>query len=245
MASSFTRNVEAELKKIKLPKNQKFFGEDYVGGGQSGLQFLNIQIPQVRAVMKKLAKDQNGWADFDILWNESKIFEAKAISLFWLEKQPVEVVCQNLKTVISWASEIDNWAHSDTYCGVLAKVFEADPGLLLPTYQKWNRHQNPWFRRISMIGLMFYSRFRKKHPSFALVQKMVTPHLSAPEYYVQKAVGWTLRESYNVYPAQTLQFVEKNLKHIHPDAWYATSEKMPKTIKNSLVKKRANLRKMN
>ena len=244
MSSSFTRNVEAELKKIKPPKNQKFFGEDYVGGGQSRLQFLNIKIPQVRTIMKRLDNDQNGWTEFEALWKESNIFEAKAISLFWLEKQPTEVVCQNLKTVISWASGIDNWAHSDTYCGVLAKVFEFDPGLLLPTYQKWNSHSNPWFRRISMIGLMFYSRFRKKNPSFVLIQKMVTPHLVASEYYVQKAVGWTLRESYNVYPAQTLQFVEKNLKLIHPDAWYATSEKMPKTIKNSLVKKRAKLRKM-
>lgn len=244
MSSSFTRNVEAELKKIKPPKNQKFFGEDYVGGGQSRLQFLNIKIPQVRTIMKKLDNDQNGWREFEALWKESNIFEAKAVSLFWLEKQPTEVVCQNLKTVISWASDVDNWAHSDTYCGVLAKVFEFDPGLLLPTYQKWNGHSNPWFRRISMIGLMFYSRFRKKHPPFALIQKMVKPHLVASEYYVQKAVGWTLRESYNVYPVQTLQFVEKNLKLIHPDAWYATSEKMPKAIKNSLVKKRAKLRKM-
>ena len=67
---------------------------------------------------------------------------------------------------------------------------------------------------------------------------MIKPHLQAPEYYLQKAVGWTLRECYNVYPAETTDFITKNLSNIHSDAWYAASEKMPKALKNKLVSKR-------
>jgi len=237
--SKFTKNIEAELKKIKPFTNQKFFGEDYIGGGQSRLHFLNIKIPQVRSILDLPEFKTAIFQDIENLWFESKIFEAKAIALFWLEKQKLESLIALTPKLIKWSSEIDNWAHSDTYCGVLAQVFEENPQLLTTTYQKWNRHKNPWLRRISLVGLFYYSRLRKKRkPSFEMTTNFISAHLQAPEYYVQKAVGWTLRECYNTYPSETLAYVESNLHSIHPHAWYATTEKMPLNTKKNLVKKR-------
>ncbi len=242
--SKFTKNIEAQLKKIKPFSNQKFFGHDYIGGGQSQLQFLNIKIPQVRVVLNSAEFKTAAFQDIENLWFESRIFEAKALALFWLENQKLENLILLTPKLIHWSGEIDNWAHSDTYCGVLAQVFEEKPQLLQSIYKKWNRHKNPWLRRISMVGLFYYSRLRKKRkPSFKMTVNFIAPHLQAPEYYVQKAVGWTLRECYNTYPDDTLAFVEQNLHRIHPHAWYATTEKMPLRTKKALVQKRAQARK--
>jgi 3-methyladenine DNA glycosylase AlkD len=238
MKSVFTLRIERKLLAIKPFTNQKFFGESYIGGRESRLQYLNLNIPLVRNIFKTERLHDKNLSDIENLWFKSNLFEAKTLAVIWLEKQSTEFILKNFNKISKWSTEIDNWALSDGYCGVLARAFEADSKKLLPTYKKWNQHKNSWLRRISMVGLFYYSRSRKTQPSFQLATSMIKPHLAAPEYYVQKAVGWTLRECYNVYPEKTTQFITSNLSSIHSDAWYASSEKMPKALKNKLVLQR-------
>ncbi len=238
MKSIFTKHIEQTLKKLKPFTNEKFFGSSYIGGNDSRLIYLNVTIPVVRNVFKSENINTKNLSEIENLWFHTNIHEAKTLAIIWLEQQPTEFILKNFAKISKWATEIDNWALSDGYCGILARAFEADQKKLLPTYLKWNKHKNPWHRRISLVGLFYYSRGRKIHPTFKLTIQMIKPHLQAPEYYLQKAVGWTLRECYNVYPAETTDFITKNLSNIHSDAWYAASEKMPKALKNKLVSKR-------
>jgi 3-methyladenine DNA glycosylase AlkD len=67
---------------------------------------------------------------------------------------------------------------------------------------------------------------------------MVEALLKDPEYYVQKGVGWTLREIYNLHPDATLEFIETNVKSISPAAWQASTEKLKPEIKQQLMVKR-------
>lgn len=235
---SLLKTIEKEFKALMPVANQKFLAQDYVGGGTSHLMFLNIKIPLVRSYLGNADFKKATWADMQELWYKSNIFEVKALALFWLEKQNIEFLLKNISSIIRLNTGIDNWAHSDTYSGILARIYEESPKALEKTYLTWNKSKNPWQRRISMVGLLFYSRCRKKYPQHKKLISFVKPHLTAEEYYVQKAVGWTLREIYNLYPKETLSFVEKEISNIHPHAWYATSEKMPKSTKNKLVELR-------
>lgn len=240
---------ESQLKKIRPPKKPAaFMGVNYVGGGQSKWVYLDHSLPQIRALYK--AKGPHSAMEFEQqlnffeeLWFRSQIFEAKAIALIWLEHQSTEELVEWVLRLSHWANEVDNWAHSDSLSGCYARIFEHSPGSLLNVFKNWNRHKNPWLRRISMVSLMYYSRQRKKLPRWNLIKSFVSPHLKAKEHYVQKAVGWTLRESYNVYPQQTVQYVDSNIDKISSVAWVATSEKMPPKLKNKLLKKRKSLRK--
>jgi 3-methyladenine DNA glycosylase AlkD len=117
-------------------------------------------------------------------------------------------------------------------------MFEQSQNLLLPTYLKWNSHKNSWLRRCSMVGTFYYSHLRDKQPSFKLIKSLIDPHFTAPEYYVQKAVGWTIRELYNEYPGETIKYIENNLHQITPIAWVAASEKLKPNVKNILLKQR-------
>ena len=96
-----------------------------------------------------------------------------------------------------------------------------------------------------MVSTFYYSRYRRKQPDFALAKGLVHPHLPAKEYYVQKGVGWTLREMYNVYPSETVKYIENNIDKISSIAWVAASEKLPPLIKQPLLKKRKAGRKVN
>ncbi len=244
------RHLTRELSQFRnLKRKIKFVAEDYIGGGESKLIFWNLSFPQVRSVLKNEVwffnlPVETQFDHFENVWRNSTVFEIKITALHWLEGLSGEQLVHFAKRITSWADQIDNWAESDTLCGIFARIFEISPKLLIPTYKNWSLHKNPWLRRCSMVGIFYYARLRRKHCSFRYAISMVKPHLGAPEYYVQKGVGWTVREIYSVYPLETIKFIKDNLKKIRPDAWYACSEKLPLNLKNKLVSERRKQRKM-
>lgn len=239
----------SELSKQNPSKRSAVFsGDSYIGGRISKLKFLNLKSADVRNLLGKpypfcSAGFEIQFNAFEKLWFSAKIFELKILPLYWLESVATTELIPFAKRLSRWAISVDNWALSDGLCAHLARIFEADPKSLLPIYQKWAQNKNPWLRRISMVGLVYYSRLRRSHPPFRLIKSFVTQHFGASEYYVQKAVGWTIREMYNVYPIETTHLLEINLHRIHPDAWFAASEKIPLKLKLKWVRKRRSLRK--
>jgi 3-methyladenine DNA glycosylase AlkD len=67
---------------------------------------------------------------------------------------------------------------------------------------------------------------------------LVEPQLEFDHYYVQKGVGWTLRETYNVYPAPAFSFIEKHIEKISAHAFSAATEKMTSKQKDQLKRLR-------
>lgn len=250
--SKFTLKIENRLKKTAPKKFGKFKPEDFLKGNgmeTSALKFLNHSMPTLRNELSTLfpTKEESYspelYEDMKTLWCESDIFDAKTIAVCWLDKQDVEFLKKNKKDILAWAEKIDNWAHSDGLCSVYARLFEHAQSEVLPIYLKWNKHRNSWLRRCSMVGTFYYSRNRKNQPSFDTVKNLVLPHLTAEEYYVQKGVGWTIREMYNAYPKQTLSLIKKHNTDLTSVAWVAASEKLPLKIKSPLLKLRKRHRK--
>lgn len=249
----YQREVEAVLKAIKPAKKPSIWkAEDYIGGGRSKLVFLDLKLPDVRASFKRgfsfyssKAKDFNPkeLEIFDYIWRNSNHFETLLICLFYLKTLPFAVRKQNRKLILNWLGRVDNWALSDEISSLFSEFLEDDHSLL-PQYKKWNRSKNSWERRQSLVGLLFYSRFRKsKHLTWAQIKTYIEPLLNDDDYYVQKAVGWTLREAYNWYPESVFSYVVKKAAIIDPAAWYACTEKMSTKEKNTLkVKRRERIR---
>ena len=237
-----------ELKKFTAPKRSKLLsGQSYIGGRVSKLKFLDLKTADVRSLLNRplpLFEQpvEQQFKIFQKIWISANVFELKMLPLYWLETLAIEQLLIFSKQLVAWATEIDNWALSDSLCGHYAKIFEYAPEELEPIYRRWNKHSNPWLRRISMVGILYYSRSRKKFPPFALLSRFVVPHFKAEEYYVQKAVGWTIREFYNAYPLETTRFIKNNLELIHPDAWYAATEKLDQTLKVKFVEFRRKMR---
>jgi len=58
--------------------------------------------------------------------------------------------------------------------------------------------------------------------------------LSDPDYFVQKGVGWTLRELYLAYPSETFKFMTGHFAQITLTAFAAASEKLKPAEKEKL-----------
>jgi 3-methyladenine DNA glycosylase AlkD len=177
----------------------------------------------------------------DALFKTSSLYEAKNAALNVLDVHYKLWSKDELISVLpSWVDHVDNWGHSDYLSKFYTRFLEEKKfrELFLPILKEWNVHGNPWKRRQSMVALMYYARTRQNHLPFKAIISFVKPHLEAPEYFVQKGLGWTLRECYNVYPDLTYAFIDAAYDKISSTAFTAACEKMPLSQRGRLKRKR-------
>jgi 3-methyladenine DNA glycosylase AlkD len=207
---------------------------------QSRLTYWGIKVPLHRKAAKArfsfshLPEDEQ-WDHWLKIWNESEVFDVKSVALIWLgDPKRKKLRRERWIEVVSMAHQIDNWAHSDSLSSLLAEILEARP-TLLAKYKKWNRSKNPWLRRQSIVGIYCYARMRKNKVAAAKALALIKPLLKDPHFYVQRGVGWTLREVDRVDSRLQRAFVRKHLRDISSTAWFATSELYPVTLRKQLV----------
>lgn len=241
---TYLKEVETRMLSLaSKPKPSKWKPEDYIGGGESKLRYLNLKIPIVRAVYRKgfsFANDEpeKQWRIWDYIWNHSDIFEVMLMASYWAASRPFEETFQHRKQVLKWLDRVDNWGHSDELSAHYARFLEHDPRALLPVFEKWSSSKKPWLKRQALVGLMFYSRFRKRHPEVNLILKFIDRHIDDDHYYVRKGLGWALRECWNVYPEKTFAYLKTNARRIPPEAWTAATEKLAPEQKKMLMQLR-------
>lgn len=244
----YLKEVEGKVHGLKREhRPEKWMAKNYVGGGQSKLKFLDIKIPEVRRVFKEgfSFSDQapeKQWKIWDYVWKKSDTFEVMLLASYWAASRPFEETFAHHKVMLAWLARVDNWAHSDELSSHYVKFLEHAPEKLLPVFRKWNRSAKPWFKRQSMVGLLYYARSRKRTLPANLILDFVERHMNDEHYYVQKGVGWTLRECGNVYPRPTLKYLRKNAGRIPAAAWTAATEKLSPSTKKSLTALRVQFR---
>tara|TARA_Y100000768_G_scaffold388224_1_gene382871 strand:- start:1472 stop:2215 length:744 start_codon:yes stop_codon:yes gene_type:complete len=233
--------VEKRLKALsRIHKPGQWKPESYVGNNSSRYTFLNLRVPKIRKAMQEGYSFSNLSFDHQFkiwtyIWNQTEYFEVALSALHFVNKSPVEDLFKHYKKLLIWQNKVDNWGHSDELSNAYARLLEYQPKEIFPAFEKWNQSDNPWKVRQSLVGLFFYSRFRTKYISSRIVLKFIKPHLNHSHYYVQKAVGWTLRECWNVYPEVTFNFMKKNAKAIPPAGWTAATEKLNQKDKKELM----------
>lgn len=174
---------------------------------------------------------------FDGIYRLGKTHEAKNQAFIFLDQNYRHVVATTQMSVLpSWVKGVDNWAHSDYLSKFLSRLLEhPDTGsAMMKQLKAWNSSANPWERRQSLVSLYYYARTKTNHVDFKTTTKLVSPLLEDKAYYVQKAVGWTLRECYNVYKREAFDFMEAQHRRISSVAFTAAIEKMSDKEKNHL-----------
>jgi len=229
-----------------LEQRKRYIGTQY--------EYRGLTSTQERAIFKKSFNFQKPYNLKKILnhytfqWEQSKDFHLMNEAL--RAASQVLPLCKKnsdhkllLKTLSSWIRNIDNWAHSDTLSALLASLLdialqEKDHDLIskhLEIRKKWNKSSNSWMRRQSIVSLLNYSRLRKKTFHFKEIIHFIHPLLTDDAFYVQRAVGWTLRETHNLYSQKTYSYIEANIYKISSIAFSAATEKVGVTQKKKLL----------
>jgi 3-methyladenine DNA glycosylase AlkD len=202
---------------------------------------ISLRVPIIRAELKKdlsfLGKSESEILKYwDRIWKESSYFESMSLALYYYQHR--SLTRSEVNKLKTWVNRCTCWEHSDDLSKIYAKILEDNPDWILPTFKKWNKAKCSWKRRQSIVSLLEYTSKRKKGLPFEDLISFIDPLLSDSEYYVQKGVGWTLREIFNAYPIKTLAYINKNLLKIDPVAYTAATEKLSKMVKKEMNYKR-------
>ncbi|MDF2451820.1 MAG: hypothetical protein K0S26_1324 [Bacteroidota bacterium] len=243
--NKYTKEVEDTLNRLSIKKDKEKTEKlkKYIGTNLNVLGLVSQLQNETHKRGFSFFSDnrEKTFLIFNDIYIKSNTFEVKNRAFIYLDKNHKHISYKTqLKTLPHWVKQVDNWAHSDGLSKYLTRLVEHPEykNEMLAILKKWNGSKNLWERRQSLIALYYYARTKKQHVSFDLTLEFVKPLLNDKEYYVQKAVGWILRETYNVYPKQAYKFMEEHIKYITPTAFTTSIEKMSGEEKLALKQKR-------
>jgi len=167
-------------------------------------------------------------AIWDELWRNENDFWVRLHAYFFLErhlKKDSELL-EMWPVIVRWQDQVADWGLCDALAKVYTKILVIAPDEVYAQLKEWNRHENLWKRRQSVVSLLYYSRTKKLYPSFNDVEQLITPLLTDKAYYVQKGVGWSLRELHTVYPEAAVAWLKEHVKALSSIAFIIAIEKM-------------------
>lgn len=180
-------------------------------------EYLGIKTP-IRVALQKEFVKENGLPpldQFDLisrdLWSLSqREFQYAAISLLGKLENKLEpefiTILEYLLITKSW------WDTVDTIAGnTVGAHFKRFPAVKEKYLGKWRKSDNFWLRRTTLLFQLGY----KKETDFKLLCEIIRENLGSDEFFINKAIGWALRQYAWTNPKPVKKFV-KDTKKLHP-----------------------------
>lgn len=128
----------------------------------------------IRALWEKEERDYHHVAiDYLNSWPKKNFSEDDSIELEWILSQK------------SWWDSVDSVASN--YLGKWAKEF---PKTSRQTFEKWRHSESFWLQRSCIIYQLKY----KDEVDVAYLESLIEQMLPNKEFFIQKAIGWSLRQ---------------------------------------------------
>lgn len=133
----------------------------------------------------------------------------------------------------TWVNRIDCWSHADMIASLYCDMLSENPKEVLPELEKWVLSNNPWKNRMAIVSLLYYYNPKRYLPKFTVIKKFLDLHLEKDHYYLQKAIGWCLRETSRAYPKEFKVYMDRNIELISSTAFSSAVEKTESSLKEN------------
>ena len=176
-------------------------------------EYIGIKTPERREIFKIFFKEYKNeekidWEFVNKCW-ENKYREFQYIAADYLKNMKDKLTRDDipkLKQLIlkkSWWDTIDNL---DMTIGALALKDSNVNKILL----EWSLDENIWLRRIAID----HQLLRKDKTNTELLSKILKNNLGQTEFFINKAIGWALRDYSKTNPEWVKNFIEKNRENM-------------------------------
>jgi 3-methyladenine DNA glycosylase AlkD len=218
----------------------------YHGGNAS---HLGLTIPVQRDLFRagysfSGLSPQDQLPIWDYVWHRTAFHEGRNQALFFAEKIVHGQIDEKIvwKTTRRWAEDIQSWDISDGLSSIYVRLLAKIPDTVYPALVKWNRSRNSWLRRQSIVSLYYFGGKGRPELAAQQVLPLIKALLHDPDPYVQKAVGWALREASVVHPKATKSFLLQYATSLSGIALPAAIAKLPDASRASIKRLRAEKR---
>ena len=172
-------------------------------------EYIGIKTPERRKIFKNFFKEYKNkekidWEFVNKCW-ENKYREFQYVAADYLKNMKDKLTIDDipkLKQLVlekSWWDTIDNL---DMTIGALALKDSNVNKILL----EWSLDENIWLRRIAID----HQLLRKEKTNAELLEKILKNNLGQAEFFINKAIGWALRDYSKTNPEWVKNFIEEN-----------------------------------
>ena len=176
-------------------------------------EYIGIKTPERRKIFKNFFSEYKNeekidWEFVNKCW-ENKYREFQYVAADYLKNMKDKLTIDDIpkfKRLIlekSWWDTIDNL---DMTIGALALKDSNVNKILL----EWSLDENIWLRRIAID----HQLLRKEKTNTELLEKILKNNLGQNEFFINKAIGWALRDYSKISPEWVKNFIEKNKENM-------------------------------
>jgi 3-methyladenine DNA glycosylase AlkD len=173
-------------------------------------EYLGIKTPQSLALQKEFYS-KNGLpeiADLDPILRDlwalpQREFQYVAVGL--LGRCESRIPAKSIKTIEylivnkSWWDTVDSLAG-----GTVGVHFLRFPAVREKYLARWRVSENFWLRRTTILFQLGY----KQNTDFELLCEIIRENLGSKEFFINKAIGWALRQHARTDPMAVKKFVQ-------------------------------------
>lgn len=186
--------------------------------------FLGIKAPERKELSKSFIKELGGVEDFESyvikLW-ELPEREYQYVAIDFLVKKKRHLNDRHIDFIEYLIVTKSWWDTVDAIASHLVRaIFSKHPQLIDERGEKWINSESIWLKRTMILFQLKYKEQTNEELLFSIIER--TKHID--EFFIQKAIGWALREYSKTDPDTVYQFIEtadlsnlakrEGLKHI-------------------------------
>lgn len=177
--------------------------------------YLGIKTPKNVALQKEFYGEYGfpPLSDLDTilrdLWSlPQREFQYMAVGL--LGRSNKQIPAKFIKTIEyllvtkSWWDTVDSIAG-----GTVGTHFQRYPAIRKIYLTRWRKSDNFWLRRTTILFQLNY----KKETDFDLLCDIIRENLDSKEFFINKAIGWALRQYARIDPKAVKKFVKSTQLH--------------------------------
>ena len=173
--------------------------------------YLGIKTPERRELLRQYYKEYGKPEISELkqisreLWElPEREFQYCAVGMLQLYKNKVDAsfieLYEQLIITKSWWDTVDGIA-----VNLVGSLFKKYPEMMKPHTEKWQASGNMWLQRTALLFQLNY----KADTNIELMFDIIRLNLGSKEFFINKAIGWILRQYSKTDAQVVMDFVEK------------------------------------
>ncbi|WP_109079126.1 DNA alkylation repair protein [Aggregatibacter kilianii] len=177
-------------------------------------EFLGIPTPLRRQLCKSLFKEAKSQAvDWDFVeacW-ESPYREMQYVATDYLNVSVERLAPQDLCRIERLITRKSWWDSVDALDKVVGGIYLNFPEIR-PQLIAWSKHDNIWLRRVAIDCQLSL----KQQTDQVLLSEVIQNNFGQSAFFINKAIGWALREYGKTNPDWVKDFVQRHKEKMAP-----------------------------
>ncbi len=198
----FRSRLQSEGRPERAEKEKQYLKSPY--------KFFGASVPVIERVAKDFRRENRDISHVDLfalaetLW-KSEYHEEKSLAVKLLAHYPEKLDMGSMPLFEGMLSECVGWDHTDWISIHLVGDVLAKDKAAYEYLRKWSGSENRWMRRASLISqILLFRRGRgNRRLFFSFARRMITEK----EFFIRKAIGWSLREISKADPEMAYNFI--------------------------------------